>query len=511
MRRASAPAALLAALALFLFLRRNLFGWTFLGFPDEAGHMLGALALHAGDTLYGTYVDAHGPMVFMLTQLYGVLSGWGDITYARSLCTALALLAGLAIASSAALTGARERWLGTGLFFGALATVWLPQYLYVDNYHVIGGTFAALALALGVIPAWRGNAGLRGMFLAGACLGFAAFTAYSYAPSIVLFGASMLLATPQRRRARTALWLGAGSIAGSAVVLLWLARFGSIGGYIAFHIVANQRDYAPYVGHLSIADFLGSFVPRSAPDARGHMVGVVCFLAALPVAVARAWNGVPAPRMRAVAVLLGFAGIALLNLRGSAGFVDGAFLVAAIGAAALVLPPGLARLPPVLAPALIALGLLAAERFVQGATLSRTRILAAEPFHYLPDDQPISREIRRIVRPDERFLALVYTPWLFLSAGRLPMAKYHDYLPWEADYARHPWSGHVRDLCTDLARSPPPLVSFDGWTVWDRYAPADFMPCVPRLLAAKYAQDSGFPTLYVRRDRAATLPKKATH
>ena len=508
-RRASAPAALLMALLILVFIRRSVFGWTFNSFPDEAGHMLGALALHAGDTLYGTYVDAHGPTVFMLTHLYGVLSGWSDITYARSICTVLALLAGLSIVCSGALRGGLQRCLGAALFFGCLAVVWLPHYLYIDNYHAIGGMLSAVALALGVVPAWRGHAGMKAIFLAGGFLGFTAFTAYSYWPSIALFSGSLLLSIERAERRRAALWLAAGGTTATIIVLLWLARFGSITGYIAYHIVANQRDYAPYMAPM-LTEFLFSFVPQTAPFSRGHMVGLFCFLAALAIAIAQALADPLAPGRRATVVLLGFAGLALLNVRGGLGFVDGAFLVAAITAVSLVLPPALASLPTraapaLLAPSILAVGLLAAELFVRGAAISRSQVLASWPFHYLPDSQPISQEVRRIVGPNERFLALVYTPGFFLSSGRLPMAKYHEYLPWEAEYARHPWGGHVRDLCVDFSQTLPPLVSFDNWTVWDKYPPSKFMSCVLRTLAESYQRDIRFPSLYVRRDRAAAL------
>ena len=497
------------ALLILVFIRRSVFGWTFNSFPDEAGHMLGALALHAGDTLYGTYVDAHGPVVFMLTHLYGVLSGWRDITYARSICTVLALLAGLSIVCSGALKGSLQRYLGAAWFFGCLAVVWLPQYLYIDNYHAIGGMLCAVALAFGVLPAWRGYAGMKAIFLAGGCLGFAAFTAYSYWPSIALFSGSLLLGIERAERRRAALWLTAGGTTAAVIVLLWLARFGSITGYVAYHIVANQRDYAPYMAP-TLRDFLFSFVPQSAPFARGHMIGLFCFLAALATATARALADPLAPGRRTTMVLLCFGGLALLNVRGGLGFVDGAFLVAAIATAAVLLPPALVNLPTralpaLLAPLILAVCLLAAELFVRGAAISRTQILASWPFHYLPDNQPISQEIRRIVGTDERFLALVYTPGLFLSSGRLPMAKYHEYLPWEADYARHPWGGHVRDLCADLSQTLPPLVSFDDWTVWDKYPPSEFMSCVLRTLAESYQRDTRFPSLYVRRDRAQAL------
>src|SRR5215472_18342436 len=71
----------LALAALSFFIIRNVHGWTFLPFGDEAAHLLGALALHSGERFYRSYVDAHGPVIYMVTQFYGLLTGWHDLTY----------------------------------------------------------------------------------------------------------------------------------------------------------------------------------------------------------------------------------------------------------------------------------------------------------------------------------------------------------------------------------------------------------------------------------------------
>ena len=49
---AKAFGLVLALAALSFFIIRNVHGWTFLPFGDEAAHLLGALALHSGDRLY---------------------------------------------------------------------------------------------------------------------------------------------------------------------------------------------------------------------------------------------------------------------------------------------------------------------------------------------------------------------------------------------------------------------------------------------------------------------------
>ncbi|KXV10012.1 hypothetical protein AD931_01950 [Gluconobacter oxydans] len=98
-------------------------------------------------------------------------------------------------------------------------------------------------------------------------------------------------------------------------------------------------------------------------------------------------------------------------------------------------------------------------------------------------------------------MVIPYNPDVYIYAGRLSMKKYHEYLPWEADYARHPWGGYERDLCHDLPQDLPPVIYFDDYHVWGRWAPADFMPCVLKVLAQDYQRDPVEKSVYIRRDR----------
>jgi hypothetical protein len=513
------PAAIVAGFAAYFFCIRNIHGWTFLPFGDEAGHLLGAIALHAGDRLYSSYIDAHGPVVFMLTQLYGALSGWHDMTYARLVSTALAALAGLAVLLSPAQHSSVQRLWSVALFFGVTASVWLLQALYMDSYHTIAGALMVIGLALFAAPSWLGLVVPPPLaFLSGMCFAFVGFTGYSYAPAATLLALSGLVPLIGDRQAgrffRATGALALGGAAATAVMLLWLVVYGDIVGFIVFHIIMNEVDYARYIG-FTFANFVHSFIPPITPATIVHLIGLTCFGAAFVANVGMALTAGGRPVRPLFAIVLGFTAIALLNARGSTIFQDGSFVMTAIGAAAIAVPQLLARLGlaatvwrSLLASGLVAAGVAGAEFAGRHAVASptpytRAQMNAAPPFHYGVQQSALFDEIRRIVKPDQRLLVLVYDPMFFLSVGRLPMAKYHEYLPWDADYAKAPWFGHERDLCVDLARSPPPAVYFDDWKVWDAFAPEDYMPCVLRVLATHYDQSGQFPKLYVRMDIAA--------
>jgi hypothetical protein len=516
---AKAFGLVLALAALSFFIIRNVHGWTFLPFGDEAAHLLGALALHSGDRLYRSYVDQHGPVIFMVTQFYGVLTGWHDLTYARIVSTAFALVSVLSVAFSPVLTSGLGRLWAAALYLGALASVWILQGLYMDSYHTIAGAFVVGGLGLFVMPAWFGRiSSWVCAFTCGFCFTMASFTAYSYAPAVTVLAVSGWLPSFLQAKElqslgprRTAGALLIGGVCSAIIVLVWLAVFGDILGFFVYHIIVNQLHVSTYI-NFTFENFFWSFFPAPSALTAVHLTGLICFFCALVAYLCLVFVFHLYQLSLCMAALLGFVGIALLNARGMVTFQDGTFLMASLAAFALVIAEllsylsfGSTRLRGCSTAVFLGMVLMFMELADRHALASpsgytRQQIVAAPRYHYGIKESPLFDKIRRLVKQDTRILVLVYNPELFLSIGRPAMKKYHTYLPWEADYARSPWLGFRRDLCVDLAHQPPPVVYFDNWKVWDTYPPEQFMPCVIRILGERYHRDTEFPDLYIRND-----------
>jgi hypothetical protein len=516
---AKAFGLVLALAAVSFFMIRSVQGWTFLPFSDEAAHILGALALHSGDRLYRTFIDTHGPVIFMVTQFYGDLSGWQDLTYARIVSTAFALFSGLSVAFSPALTSGLTRLWAAAFYFGALASVWILQGLYLVSYHTVAGALVVGGLGLFVIPAWFGrtNSWIC-TFACGFCFSTASLTAYSYAPAVTVMAVSgwlpSFLQVKEQQSlgpSRTAGALLIGGLCSALIVLVWLAVYGDILGFFVYHFIVNQLYFAPYI-NFTFEHFFWSFFPAPSALTAVHLIAVVCFFCALIAYLCLALVFRFYQLRLCVPALLGFVGIALLNARGMVIFQDGTFLMASFATFALVIANALSclsfgssRLRPCSAAVFLGVALLIMELADRHALASpggytRAQIVTAPRYHYGIKESPLFDEIRHLVKQDERILVLPYNPELYLSIGRPAMKKYYIYLPWEADYARSPWLGFRRDLCVDLAHRPPPVVYFDNWKVWDTYPPDQFMPCVIRILGEGYHRDNQFPALYIRND-----------
>ena len=518
-RLALAPAIALFVMAGIFFGIRIWHGIWFMPFVDEAEHMLGGLMLNHGAIMYRSFIDAHGPVTFMLTQAYGAMFGWSNPNGARLISAALAVCACGCIAASSAVPERIAKLWAACLFCGLLASVWLLQALYMVNYHAIAGFLIAMALALFIVPAWHQTHTTKPRaFAAGACCLLVIATAYSFGPAMVLLGGSAIWAIWQGPGRHNIAWFAAGAMAAFLIVLGWLLLFGDIVGYIAFHFIDNQVYYARYVP-FSFDYFLAGLVPSRQPAVLVHSLALLCCLAAGIICLGlNHLRGAVSWRM-AGPILLGFAGLVALCARGGSMFQDGSFLVSSIAVFALELPAALSRIPmPRQASRLgwalsgsivVGLCIATAEMTMRHAMDSPWNIMrkqmVGEPKFYLGISQaPLYAQIRALTDPTDRILVLPYAPDIFLSAGRLPMDKYTVYLPWNADYAKAPWFGRDRDLCVDMQKTPPRLVYFNNWIVWDRYAMADYAPCVIAILAKEYTRQTDFPDLYVRRDHPAS-------
>lgn len=118
-------------------------------------------------------------------------------------------------------------------------------------------------------------------------------------------------------------------------------------------------------------------------------------------------------------------------------------------------------------------------------------------------DDPVALAARRAAHPGEPILALPFDLETYFAIGRPPMRGYVIYLPWDADYARHPWHGYTHDICVDMRRNPPPVVFDNNWVVWNRYDPRRYMACVTDILRDLYTPAPGVANFYVRKDRLA--------
>jgi MFS family permease len=511
----------LALSTLAFFLLRSRHGLWFVPFVDETEHLLGGRFLDNGGRLYQTYIDSHGPVIFMLTQLYGDFAGWSAPNYARLICSGMFILAAATLAASPALHDRTQRLWAASLFLGMCSSVWLVQGFYFVSYYPVAGALAAMCLGSFVAADWlEGRQSVVSAAVGGTTMTLLFFTAYSYGPSAILFGLSGGLATWRRGNHRAIRHFLTSAVVATLLVLIWLLLYGDIVGYVTFHIAFNQTAYAAFIP-LTPAHFLLSLSPNFGAAGIVNTIGVAACVISCLLFLALTIPAQPRQRQK-LPIVLAHLGVLFLNLRGMTTFQDGTFLVAAFGLLSIAVPLSLAHIGPperraVIVGSLVVILIIAsseiAARRARSTPVDLTRSqLAAQPKSRvaLRLEIPIMERLRQVLGPRERVLALPYWPDFYWNLDRMPMESFYEYLPWDAVYAHAPWFGRKRDWCIALEKSPPAMIALQDALVWGRFSIWQYAPCLRDVLAKSYQTVPGFASLYLRNDRYSEFRKLET-
>ena len=510
-----AVSAILCLLWLGLLVATMWNGLTFLSFFDEATHILGGRMLDSGAVLYRDFVDSHGPFIFFLTQVYGLVAGWSNPNTARVINILFVACSIVSIATSPALESTTTRLTAVATFAGLMSGVWLRQGLFMVSFYPIAGALAGISLSSLVLPAILAARISRIHAIAG---GFALATlgavAYSFVPVILLFSAVVIWNSRGSERRQSVGWFFLGEAVAAALLLAYLCRFADLRGYLSFHFAESQFIYANYI-HFSFATFIHSLQPSASPGNKVQGLMVCCTAGSVIVLGLLALHHRQPLRLLSLSGVL--AGVLALNARGAMQFQDGAFVYAAVVLTSMSLAflmdtlPCRRRAGATLFISLLVAGLTAAMRPALYTPFDMTEATIEHTPRWPiggPSDGLFFQHIRELVGPGERILALAYQPNLYLLADRLPMDGFYAYFPWDADYAKAAWFDRPRDLCLTLKRTLPPVVVYNDYPIWGR-PPVSYIPCLLPVLKQDYVEDARLHDvhgrLFVRRDRASFI------
>lgn len=491
---------LVGFLSLFLFIVNSIKGIGSPSFGDESGHMLGAFAITHGDILYKDYIDAHGPFIYMLSWIPAIFFGFHYAYLLRCVPLIVTVFTALAIFYSPLFKTQASRFLGTALWLGLMAFFWVAQGLNMDSYWTVGGDLMAIILASSVLPAALNISISRKLcFWSGACLIFLSLTAYSFVPSSIFLFAALCVAGESERK-KTIFYALLGSLSAAIVFLIWMFFYGDLKGYMIYHFFINQTYYAKYIS-FGFSSLFHSLTLSFSPHAVMNTLGTLSFYVGALILFFKA-------RFRFSAGLA-IGALLLAQIRGSVEFQDGTFLIGSLALFGLMTAYSLENKPRFLAALVFvcwSIAYVGQHHAVFSPYGLSEKDMEKRGLHLFRENTSVGfvKVIQDYTQKNERVLVIPYNPDVYIYAGRLPMQKYHEYLPWEADYARHPLSGYERDICQDLAHTPPPVIYFDHYKVWGKWDAYDFIPCLNTVLTKTYQQSTTDPFVYIRKDRLVT-------
>jgi hypothetical protein len=389
------------------------------------------------------------------------------------------------------------------LLVALLAPLWYGHTLL---YHSLGGVAISIALCLLLLPLAFGLCPSKLQAAAGgAALSAAVFAAYPFAVPVLLLTLAALMLARSRglawRDVRGALLAAAvGFGVGTLIMLLWLLRYGDVGGYAVYHLWFNQVVYAGFI------DFEPVVALRQLEKIFQSPLGwvlqaVLLFWLALLLDARASMQGARGLRWLWLTGGAAFflVGVLFLNPRGEVVFKNAALWIVGLALMSLLIcrapaaprGAGAVRVLRVLAVLVAIAGpvYLAGikdwsdvdARYVTRAYAEKKHAGYAKRVHL----------VQALVPAGEPILAVVFSPRWYLLTARLPSSGAYYYLPWQAAYNRAPVLGYRLDPCADLERAPPKLIVWDRWRVWDRYDVADYAPCLVEIMQRDYVAVSG--------------------
>lgn len=385
------------------------------------------------------------------------------------------------------------------MWFFSVASVWTVQGLYLDSYWTIGGALTVIGVTTLIFPLlYECPINKIYAFIGGSAIGLLPATAYTFSLlSFIFFVVVVYISFFKYKYYRKFfLFSVLGGCFANIIIVSWLLIYGDIKGMVIYHFIVNQLYYINYVPFDSIV-FIHSLIPSLTSDHLIENLAIYTFSIGSLLLLNTA-------KYRANAFIV-IIGILTLQLRGSIGFQNGTFLLASFGMFLLSFVMKVGKKPLVLVFFIIVIFVIMAihSRYAIsspfGMTLLQRKNIHWELFRE-KSEMKFVQEIQKYTNSNQRILVIPYNPDIYIYANRLPINKYHAYLPWEADYAQHPWSGYERDICIDLPKEKPAVIFFDNFIVWGKYSADKYMPCVLELINKEYTRMPNGSYVYVRND-----------
>lgn len=481
-----------------------------LDFTDEDDHTTIGWLLTKGETLYGSVFSHHMPLPYLTAQIVASLSPTDHPAHFRAVPWLVYAAVAAALALSPLVRGQPAAACLAGSAYLVLVTITVPPFLghllLADN---LAGCGLAIAFALVILPVLIG-AGVRPLDAAagGAALGFALAASptaiFPAAAAVVGMGATTMFRRPcEGLLSRVVLPGVTGATAALAAVAIWLARFGSLRGFVEEVVRFNRRFYTPFalgpdeqmtggVLRRMAREWLNLLAgSASVPDLHRRIVfasillAVVASVSAGFLAARRA--AVPPSRVPMVTPLLNSTTLlAIFVLSAPRGFNFRAlpFLIlvcasgALIGAAALAESPSLGRAAVFLA--------VPAPLLVLSLQDGINRIEVRSPLTWPYELRAVADHIRTHTSPDERIAAFPSAPRVYLETKRLPATDSVFFLPWQAKWEEsRPLESST---CAQLRRARPRYVVINPERIWDLWPWAGYGACIDQFAKENYTK-----------------------
>ncbi|MCE1191029.1 MAG: hypothetical protein LWW96_02625 [Acidovorax sp.] len=472
---------LIVVLVIFAFLaiRYQYFLLRHIEWGDESETVVTAKMMAAGQKLYSEIFNHHGPLTFLSGVL---LESFGDFGV-RGHRVPIALLqwAGLLSIYFSPLFSSKSVKIGCTVFAASVMLLYFPELLgHMYTYQAITGAFLLIILFLYTFPAiLRPDSVTPARSFTGSLLiAGLPFLAVTYIP----LAGILFLVSLRKRHLRAAL---AGTAVGVAANLLFLAVYGSLPGYLAFHLYLNSAILPIYLESRTFESFV--FVTLRGLTSNLGQFSYFMGAAAGILVLASHEKAVP---WRSILLALG---IASLLIRGDD--FHGLPYYHAVIALVILLTLRIATLntqAKMVSAFILIILALKVSLVLPGERQYFTMRKIAEKTEF-------SELVQRFTTKGDKIIAYTNRNFEYIVADRLPASGNFFYFPWQEKYNEDPQYGIKIDACQQIADYRPKVMLLDKWKVWDRFPWESYAGCIQTIVDEHYTQVPGRP-YYLRND-----------
>lgn len=446
---------------------------------DESETIVAAKMMASGMKLYSEIFNHHGPLTFLPGVLTEKFGNFGVVGH-RIFISALQIASILAIYTSPIF---KSKWVR--LLASVTSATFILSYLpdifgHMYKYQTITGILIAIILVQYTIPSIFCPEKIKShqILLGNALISSLPFLAITYLP----ISASLFIASFRPKKYKVCL---AGSASGLIGNLIFLGAYGSIPGFLAFHVYLNSKILPLYtaqeVGWPLIANAFNTLTGDL-----NHFLSLL-FILTGSLALAQQEKRFP---WRTI-ILDG--GIISLLVRGS-GFHGMPFFYAILPFIVLTLSTiNISNKSiKIVAIALIVLCMLKIS-FILG---DKRKITSSA----IPSSTEFSRLVKKITEPEDKIIVYSFNNFEYLASDRLPASGHFFYLPWQEKYNLSPKLGISINACKQIKEVAPKIMYIDKWKVWNAYPWDSYAGCVQELIDSNYHQINPGKPYYIRKD-----------
>ncbi|MFZ9595454.1 MAG: hypothetical protein ACO3A2_05190 [Bdellovibrionia bacterium] len=446
---------------------------------DESETIVCVKMMHHGMRLYSEIFNHHGPLTFLPGLIAEKITNCG-IQGHRLFIAILQILAVLSIYNSPIIETKRLRLIASTFSVAAIIFFMPKIFGHMYKYQTIAGIFLTIIISNFSLPSIYNQNVLRknSIFMGNFLLASLPFLSITYLPT------SGLIFLASFRQA----WIlpsAIGLCSGLLVNLAFLAKFGSLAGYLAFHIYLNSKLLPLYTGLKPGWDLVITALNTVLSDSSTRTSFLVLLRALYVLGRNNSrfyWRPI-------------FLVIALLSLlmRGG-GFHGMPFFYSVLPFFApffkfLETDSSLFRIA--------IFGVLSFFTVQASLILPKKRQLLSNGKILM--DTEFSQLVKKITEPEDRIISYPFNNFEYLASDRLPASGHFFYLPWQEKYNENPQFGVMINACQQIQEAAPKVIWIDQGLFWGRFPWRSYATCIQNYVDLNYQQVPEKP-YYIRKD-----------